>query len=114
MFQGDCHDKALLAFNDFAGSDGYMHVHDVELFLRFFGMPHMWLLSPLLANILDRDHDGKISFSEFYAFKHSSLLVPVWQFMEKHHKAKIIFETIDTDQSGTIKIIFETIDTDQS
>merc|ERR1712183_890377 len=47
---------------------------------------------------------GLVSFEEIYAFKHTAVLSPVWTFMEQHHRAKVVFETIDSDGSGTLSI----------
>ena len=81
----------LKAYGSAKGPDGqvYMDLDDFTAFLKAWGMPCLWLAAPLVRSIIDVDKDGLISFDEMYAFKHTSLLQPVWTFMEEHHKAKV-------------------------
>jgi len=96
----------LKAYGSAKGPDGqvYMDLDDFTAFLKAWGMPCLWLAAPLVRSIIDVDKDGLISFDEMYAFKHTSLLQPVWTFMQEHHKAKIVFETIDSDNSGRLSM----------
>ena len=81
----------LKAYGSAKGPDGqvYMDLDDFTAFLKAWGMPCLWLAAPLVRSIIDVDKDGLISFDEMYAFKHTSLLQPVWTFMQEHHKAKV-------------------------
>jgi len=81
----------LKAYGSAKGPDGqvYMDLDDFTAFMKAWGMPCLWLVAPLVRSIIDVDEDGLISFDEMYAFKHTSLLQPVWTFMQEHHKAKV-------------------------
>jgi len=96
----------LKAYGSAKGPDGqvYMDLDDFTAFMKAWGMPCLWLVAPLVRSIIDVDEDGLISFDEMYAFKHTSLLQPVWTFMQEHHKAKVVFETIDSDNSGSLSM----------
>ena len=122
----------LKAYGSAKGPDGqvYMDLDDFTAFLKAWGMPCLWLAAPLVRSIIDVDKDGLISFDEMYAFKHTSLLQPVWTFMQEHHKAKVsdppgcdriscvsfhpAFWDDTIRPATTAQVVFETIDSDNS
>jgi Ca2+-binding EF-hand superfamily protein len=104
-----CREKAMLWFDSYATveqSDGQKAVNLADLTQLFYdyGFPMLYLLVPIIWQITDANHDGIVTFEEFFSLRHTALITPVWKFMEEQHMARVVFETIDSDNSGSIDL----------
>lgn len=100
-------EKFDLAFKAFAGERGSM---DRACFFRFSSEMLLptglmeFVVVPMILHMMDKDRDGVLTAEEMWEFRNTAIVRPLWQFFEQYNQARIVFEVLDVDDSGTVSV----------